>query len=74
MRENPPLSPHAQRLRDWLEHHGVDAEMLSFDASVHSVEEAVAASGHPVERFTKSIVMVDSDGQPIVAVVPAHSR
>ncbi len=68
------MSPHAQRLRDWLDHHGVDAEMLRFDASVHSVEEAVAASGHPVARFTKSIVMVDGDGRPIIAVVPADSR
>lgn len=68
------MSPHAQRLRDWLEHHGVDAEMLRFGESVHSVEEAVAASGHPVERFTKSIVMVDGAGRPIIAVVPADSR
>ena len=68
------MSPHARRLRDWLERHGVDAEMLCFDESVHSVEEAVAVSGHPVERFTKSIVMVDGNGRAIVAVVPADSR
>jgi len=68
------MSPYAQRLRDWIERNGVDAEVLRFDESVRSVEQAVAASGHPVERITKSIVMVTHEGGAVVAVVPARSR
>ena len=68
------MTPHAQRIRDWIDAHGVDAEMLHFDRSVRSVQEAVDASGHPVERITKSIVMVTDDGRAVVAVVPAHCR
>lgn len=71
---HPPVSGHAQRLRDWLAEHRVQAEFLTFARSVHSVREAVEVSGHPVERFTKSIVMVDEQGRAIVAVVPAESR
>lgn len=48
--------------------------MLTFERSVYSVAEAVAASGIPVERFTKSIVMITAGGAPVVAVVPAECR
>ena len=64
----------SQAMRQWLAGNGVDAQFLSFEASVYSVAEAVAASGYPVEHFTKSIVMVTGDGQGIVAMVPADSR
>jgi prolyl-tRNA editing enzyme YbaK/EbsC (Cys-tRNA(Pro) deacylase) len=68
------MSMHAERIREWIAQRGVQAQLLHFEHSVHSVAQAVAVSGHPVERFTKSIVMLDEDGRAIVAVVPAHSR
>jgi len=39
-------------MRQWIEQKNVDAEMLGFEKSVRSVQEAVAVSGYPVERFT----------------------
>ena len=54
------MTEYSKRIKDWLHKENVDAELLSFDESVHSVEEAVAVSGHPVERITKSIVMITS--------------
>lgn len=68
------MSAARERLAAWLARERVDAELLDFDASVRSVAQAVAVSGHPVERFTKSIVMVSAGGRPIVAVVPAEHR
>jgi prolyl-tRNA editing enzyme YbaK/EbsC (Cys-tRNA(Pro) deacylase) len=68
------MSMHAERIREWIAQRGVQAQLLHFEHSVHSVAQAVAVSGHPVERFTKSIVMLDEDGRAIVAVVPARSR
>lgn len=68
------MSIHAERIRAWIAQRGVQAQLLRFEHSVHSVAQAVAVSGHPVERFTKSIVMLDEDGQAIIAVVPARSR
>lgn len=67
-------SIHVERIVEWIERNGVQAEVLRFERSVYSVDEAVAASGHPVDRFTKSIVMLTDDGRVVVAVVPAHSR
>lgn len=61
-------------MRAWLETHRVDAEFLTFEDSVYSVEAAVAASGFPVAHFTKSIVMVDDAGRGIIAMVPADAR
>lgn len=68
------MSIHAQRIEQWLVQHRVQAQFLRYEHSVHSVAEAVAVSGYPVERFTKSIVMLDEHARPIVAVVPASSR
>ena len=64
----------AEAMRQWLVDHAVDAQFMAFETSVYSVAEAVAASGHPVERFTKSIVMVSDDGVGIIAMVPADCR
>jgi prolyl-tRNA editing enzyme YbaK/EbsC (Cys-tRNA(Pro) deacylase) len=68
------VSTEAQRMQEWLRRNAVQAQLTRFDQRVHSVEEAVRVSGHPVERFTKSIVMLSSDGRVIVAVVPATHR
>ncbi|MCP5265074.1 MAG: GNAT family N-acetyltransferase [Burkholderiaceae bacterium] len=64
----------AARIAAWIRAHQVPAEMLEFAQSVHSVADAVAASGHPVERITKSLVMLGEDGVLVVAMVPATHR
>lgn len=68
------MSPEAARLAAWLKENEVDAELLRFDRSVHSVAEAVEVTGYPVERFTKSIVMITASGRVVVAMVPADAR
>lgn len=64
----------SQRLHDWLLSHQINAELLSFDESVHSVEQAIAVSGHPIERITKSIVMLTAENHLLIAMVPAKFR
>jgi len=68
------MSEYSQRIKDWLLKKNVDAEILNFEESVHSVEEAVSVSGHPVERITKSIVMLMPAGNVVIAMVPAENR
>ncbi|MGB1238620.1 MAG: aminoacyl-tRNA deacylase [Pseudomonadales bacterium] len=68
------MSEFSRKLQQWIDDYSVDAELLHFEQSVYSVEEAVAASGHPVERFTKSIAMMDDSDRVIIAVVPADCR
>lgn len=68
------MSSYTQKLQNWLAEKDAKAEMIRFEQSVHTVEEAVEVSGHPVERFTKSIVMVSPDDKLVIAMVPAECR
>ena len=68
------MSVFGDRIRSWIQASGVDADFLTFSSRVHTVAEAVAASGYPVDRFTKSIAMITHDGEPVIALVPADSR
>lgn len=68
------MTEYSQSIRDWLRREKVEAEILSFAESVHSVEEAVSVSGHPVESISKSIVMLTSAGKLVIAMVPAVNR
>lgn len=68
------MSDFSDKIKRWIEDNDVDAEMLSFSERVYTVGEAVTVSGYPVERFTKSIVMVTSDERLVIALVPADAR
>ena len=68
------MTEYSQSIRDWLNRENVEAEFLSFTKSVHSVEEAVSVSGHPVESISKSIVMLTPAGKLVIAMVPAVNR
>ena len=65
---------YALRMKEWIDKNGVEADFMSFSKSVHSVKEAVEATGYPQERFTKSIVILTSSNDVVVAVVPGDSR
>lgn len=64
----------SDRIEAWLQGVGADSEFLRFDSSVHTVDEAVSASGIDIVHFTKSIAMITDSGKPVLAVVPADSR
>ena len=68
------MSELSDKMKQWIEQQNVDAEILGFEESVRSVQEAVAVSGYPIERFTKSIVMLTSDERLVIALVPADAR
>ncbi len=72
--EKTSMSDSSNRITRWIEDNNVNAEMLSFSERVYTVEEAVAVSGYPVERFTKSIVMLSCDDRLVIALVPADAR
>lgn len=68
------MTEYSQKLQQWIDDNQIQAQLLSFTQSVHSVEEAVSASGYPIEHFTKSIAMITPCQQLVMAVVPADSR
>ena len=62
-----------EKLRDYIKEKSVDAEVISFPQSTHSVAEAADAVGADPEDFVKSICMIGPEGL-IVAIVKGEHR
>lgn len=69
---NPRI--HEERLRAWIDNHAIQAELVRFETSCHSVDDAVAATGVPVDAIVKNICMIGADGCLIVAILPGAAR
>jgi prolyl-tRNA editing enzyme YbaK/EbsC (Cys-tRNA(Pro) deacylase) len=63
-----------EKLKMHMKENGIAGEHLTFSQSCHSVAEAAQAAGVRHEDFVKSICMVDSGGQLIVAIVKGEHR
>ena len=68
------MSSYDDKLRDYVSDNGIDAEVISFAQSTHSVAEAAAAVGADPEDFVKSICMVTMGGKLVVAIVKGEHR
>ena len=62
------------KLRDYISENGIDAKVISFEQSTHSVAEAAKAVGAEPEDFVKSICMVTMGGKLVVAIVKGEHR
>ena len=61
-------------LERWIADHGVDAELLRFTDSCHSVADAVAATGAGIDAIIKNLCMIGDDDRLIVAILPGAQR
>jgi len=68
------MSQYEEKLRSYIEAHNIDAELLTFNQSTHSVADAAEAVGAEPEDFVKSICMVGPDDQLIVVIVKGEHR
>jgi len=68
------MSHYEDKLREYISENGIDAEVISFEQSTHSVAEAAAAVGADPEDFVKSICMVTMGGKLVVAIVKGEHR
>jgi prolyl-tRNA editing enzyme YbaK/EbsC (Cys-tRNA(Pro) deacylase) len=62
------------KLRAYIEHNSIDAKVISFEQSTHSVTEAAEAVGAEPDDFVKSICMVTMGGKLVVAIVKGEHR
>ena len=62
-----------EKLREYIKENAIDAEVISFQQSTHSVAEAAEAVGAEPEDFVKSICMIGTGGL-IVAIVKGEHR
>ena len=68
------MSGYEDKLRGYITENGIQAEVISFTQSTHSVAEAAAAVGAESEDFVKSICMVTMGGKLVVAIVKGEHR
>ena len=68
------MSQYEEKLRTYIKEHEIDAELLTFNQSTHSVADAAAAVGAEPEDFVKSIAMIGPEDQLIVAIVKGEHR
>lgn len=70
--EHPQAQDYYEKLRLFLESNNVWHRFIEFDEPVKTVDQA--ARKVPVEKIVKSIVMIDSNGEPLLAILPAASK
>lgn len=68
------MNPFEQKLLDYIKLHRIDAELLRFNQSCHSVTEAAQAVGTSPENLVKNICLIDQDNNLIVAIVKGEDR
>ncbi len=55
----------------YLESQGIAFETLTYDASIHDATEAAAAMGMPPEQVYKTLVVLRTNGKPVLVMVAA---
>jgi len=68
------MGNYENKLITYLKENNSDAELLIFDKSCHSVEEAANTAKVDPTNFIKSICMIDSKEDLIVAIVKGEDR
>lgn len=68
------MNEYEDKLKRYLLDNHIDAKQMIFEDTCHSVEEAAAAANVAPEDFIKSICMLNSHGELIVAIVKGENR
>jgi len=68
------MSEYEDKLYNYIKDNDIKAEILRFEQSTHSVSDAAKAVGAKQEDFVKSICMIGSKGELIVAIVKGEDR
>lgn len=67
-----PTRQYSNALGQFLSSHKIWHRFIEFDEPVKTVDQA--ARKVDIKLIAKSIVLVDSDGKPLVAILPAESK
>jgi Cys-tRNA(Pro) deacylase len=64
----------ADRVRAFLAEHGLEGDIVAFDASTKTAQMAADAVGCELGQIVKSLVVVGDDGAAVVALVAGDMR
>lgn len=68
------MNQYEEKLKDFLQTSGIEAEHIHFDETVHTVEDACRAAHAEPDDFVKTICMIDDQQRVIGALVPGSHR
>lgn len=68
------MNEYEEKLRIFMQGHGIGGKHLIFKQSCHTVEEAARAANANREDFVKNICLIDGQGQLVVAIVKGEDR
>lgn len=68
------MNPYEEKLLDYIKLRQIQAKLLNFKQSCHSVAEAAQAVGASPEDLIKNICLIDQKGNLIVAIVKGEDR
>ncbi|MEK6959613.1 MAG: YbaK/EbsC family protein [Nanoarchaeota archaeon] len=68
------MEPHEARLKRFMQDNHIRGELLHFEQSCHSAQEAAAAVNAQPHELVKSICLIDDKGDLIVAIVTGDNR
>lgn len=63
-----------EKLKEYIIKSGIDAEQCIYENACHTVEEAASSANASPEDIVKSICLIDSDDNLIVAIVRGKDR
>jgi Cys-tRNA(Pro)/Cys-tRNA(Cys) deacylase len=67
-------NPFAEKLKSFMQAHGIPGDHRIFNQSCHSVAEAAAAVGGTPEDLVKNVCLLDEKTRFIVAIVKGEDR
>ena len=68
------MKEYEDKLKQFMEEHGIQAEHLVFQQSCHSVAEAAQAAGCQPHDLIKSICFLSKHGELVVAIAKGEDR
>jgi prolyl-tRNA editing enzyme YbaK/EbsC (Cys-tRNA(Pro) deacylase) len=72
--EGPRKRDSLTRVRDYLAEHGLADRMITFEGSTRTAQLAADAVGCELGQIVKSLVFVDAEGVPVLALVAGDRR
>lgn len=63
-----------EKLKRYMQEHGIAAEHLRFEKTLHTVEDTTRVTGFDIDMVTKSMIFKDNKGRTVVGMVPASFR
>ncbi len=65
---------YTEKLQKFMDENNIKGELLTFEESCHSVEDAMNAAKDTPEHFIKNVCFIDKSGNLIVTIVKGEDR